>query len=211
MGRHAPRHGERCFQISAFPRTWPRKTAIPQEQENFFHAGVDVFFTGEQFDQADLDVYLEILHFLKDQPSGTDCTFTAYGLLKAIERSTGNKDHQWLHSVLIRLTACAVDMTDHKKRYFGSLLDGGIKDEITKHYTIAVNQQFAELFKRSWSSLEHEQRRRLKGSPRPKPSMLTIPPTLPQGRMTSLRWRALLDCITATSGTSRRGSSRPMT
>lgn len=153
------------FRSALFPALGRGKRQYLERQKIFSTRGVEVFFTGKQFDQSDLDVYLEILHILKDQPSGTDCTFSAYGLLKAIGRSTGYKDHQWLHSVLIRLTACAVDMTDGRNRYFGSLLEGGIKDEITRHYVIAVNPKFAALLKRSWSSLEHEQRKQLRSSP----------------------------------------------
>jgi TrfA protein len=153
------------FRSALFPALARGQRRQFKNQKIFSTRGVEIFFTGEQFDQSDLNVYLEILHILKDQPSGTNCTFTAYGLLKAIGRSTGYTDYQWLHSVLIRLTACAVDMTDHKTRYFGSLLDGGIKDEITKHYTISVNPKFAALFKRSWSSLDHEQRKQLRSNP----------------------------------------------
>jgi TrfA protein len=153
------------FRSALFPALARRQRQYFERKKIFSTRGVEIFFTGKQFDQSDLDVYLEILHILKDQPSGTNCTFTAYGLLKAIGRSTGYKDHQWLHSVLIRLTACAVDMTDGTKRYFGSLLEGGVKDEITKHYTIRVNPEFAALFKRSWSSLDHEQRKQLRGNP----------------------------------------------
>jgi hypothetical protein len=127
--------------------------------------GVEITFTGEQFDQSDLDVYLELLYLMKDHPSGKDCEFTAYGLLKALGRDTGKKDHEWLHSVLIRLCAGVVDMTDHKKRYFGQLLHGGTKDEITKRYTLKINPEFAWLFQQSWTSLEHEQRRKLHGHP----------------------------------------------
>jgi hypothetical protein len=127
--------------------------------------GVEITFTGEQFDQSDLDVYLELLHLMKDHPSGKVCEFTAYGLLKALGRNTGKKDHEWLHSVLIRLCAGVVDMTDHKKRYFGQLLHGGTKDEITKHYKLKINPEFAWLFQQSWTSLEHEQRRKLHGHP----------------------------------------------
>lgn len=152
------------FRSALFPALGRGQRQYLERQKIFSTRGVEVFFTGKQFDQSDLDVYLEILHLLKDIPS-RKCCFTAYGLLKALGRSTGYKDHQWLHSVLIRLTACAVDMTDGTKRYFGPLLEGGIKDEITKHYTIRVNPDFAALFKRSWSSLEHEQRRQLKGNP----------------------------------------------
>lgn len=153
------------FRSALFPALARGKRQYVEGVKIFSTRGVTVYFTGKQFDQSDLDVYLEILHILKDQPSGTDCTFTAYGLLKAIGRARGNSQHQWLHSVLIRLTACAVDMTDGTKRYFGSLLEGGVKDEITKHYTIRVNPDFAALFKRSWSSLDHDQRKLLRGNP----------------------------------------------
>ena len=153
------------FRSALFPALARGQRQHFKNQQIFSTRGVKIFFTGEQFDQSDLDVYLEIIHILRDQPIGTNCAFTAYGLLKAIGRPTGNSQHKWLHSVLIRLTACAVDMTDGTKRYFGSLLEGGIKDEITKHYTIRVNSEFAALFKRSWSSLDHQQRKLLRGSP----------------------------------------------
>jgi hypothetical protein len=153
------------FRSALFPALGRGNRQYFKNKKIFSTRGVEIFFTGEQFDQSDLDVYLEILHLLKEQPSGTDCTFSAYGLLKALGRSTGYKDYLWLHSVLTRLTACSVDMTDGTKRYFGSLLDGGSKDEITKHYTIRVNPEFAALFKCSWSSLDHEQRKRLQGNP----------------------------------------------
>jgi hypothetical protein len=124
--------------------------------------GVQVFFTGEQFDQSDLDVYLELLNIAHESPFGVECCFTAYSLLTALGRHTGNKDHKWLHSVLIRLCAGTVDMTDHKVRYFGHLVDGGFKDEISKHYTISINPAFARLFKAGmWASLDLQQRRAL--------------------------------------------------
>lgn len=108
--------------------------------------GVTVFFTGEQFDQSDLDVYLELLNLARKHPLGTECEFSAYAILKALGRNTGNTDHQWLHAVLIRLRGGTVDMTDHKTRYFGGLIEGGFKDEITKHYRIIINPRFAALF-----------------------------------------------------------------
>jgi hypothetical protein len=149
------------FRSALFPALKRQKRPFLKEQQIAAVDGVKVAFTGEQFDQSDLDVYLELLHIMKEQPSNTDCTFSAHGLLKSLGRSTGNKDHKWLHSVLIRLCGGVVDMTDHKKRYFGQLLQGGVKDEITKHYTLSLNPQFAALFRAAWASLEHEQRRRL--------------------------------------------------
>ena len=101
--------------------------------------GIEVVFTGQQFDQSDLDVYLELLNIAHETPFGIECSFTAYGLLKALGRSTGAEQYRQLHAQLIRLCGGTVDMTDHKVRYFGHLVDGGIKDEITTAYTVSIN------------------------------------------------------------------------
>lgn len=124
--------------------------------------GVDVYFTGERFDQSDLDVYLEILNLAREQDLGMECTFSAYSLLKAIGRSTGSSDCKWLHSVLIRLRGGTVDMTDHGKRYFGGLIEGGFKDEVSKLYRVTINPNFAILFGYGmWASIDRAQRQAL--------------------------------------------------
>lgn len=153
------------FRSALFPALKRQKRRFLKEQQIAAVDGVKVFFTGEQFDQSDLDVYLELLHIMKEQPSGTECTFSAYSLLKALGRSIGKANRKWLHSVIIRLRSGTVDMTDHNKRYFGGLIEGGVKDEITKHYTLSLNSKFAALFRAAWASLEHEQRRRLGQNP----------------------------------------------
>jgi hypothetical protein len=124
--------------------------------------GVKVLFTGERFDQSDLDVYLELLHHARFHPLGTECAFSAYGMLKALGRHTGSHDHKWLHAVLIRLCGGVVDITDQRKRYFGTLIHGGFKDELTRHYRIRINTEFAGLFGFGmWASIDRAQRRAL--------------------------------------------------
>jgi hypothetical protein len=121
--------------------------------------GVEVFFTGKQFDQSDLDVYLELLKIARDTPFGMECHFSAYSLLKALGRATGKANYKWLHSVIIRLCGGIVDMTDHQVRYFGGLVNGGTKDESTQHYGIRINTDFARFFKAGlWASLDNQQR-----------------------------------------------------
>ena len=121
--------------------------------------GVEVVFTGEQFDQSDLDVYLELLKIARESPFGTECHFSAYSLLKALGRALGKANYKWLHSVIIRLCGGIVDMTDHHVRYFGGLVNGGTKDESTQHYAICINTDFACFFKAGlWASLDNRQR-----------------------------------------------------
>jgi hypothetical protein len=52
-----------------------------------------------------------------------------------------------------------LDLTDHKKRYFGGLMEGGFKDEITRHYEITINPKFAVLFGFGmWATIDRTQR-----------------------------------------------------
>jgi hypothetical protein len=130
--------------------------------------GVEIFFTGEQFDQSDLSVYLVLLDLLRQQetPFGTDREIPAHTILKALGLPTGGKDHKWLHSVIIRLRGGTFDITDRKKRYFGGLIDGGFKDEKTNHYRLSINPNFAVLFGFSmWASIDWQQRQAMKKSP----------------------------------------------
>jgi hypothetical protein len=151
------------FRSALFPALNNRQSRRYLEQERITSVdGVTVFFTGRQFDQSDLDVYLELLQIARETPFGIECSFTAYGLLKALKRATGQANHKWLHSVLARLCIGYVDMTDHGIRYFGHLVEGGVKDEITKAYMIRINPDFARFFKAGlWASLDNQQRRGL--------------------------------------------------
>jgi hypothetical protein len=130
-----------------------------KQKQLFATKGGEVYFTGEQFDQSDLDVYLEILNFARPFPLGTPVKFSAYAMLTALGRPTGGDHHKWLHSVIIRLCGGIVDMTDHKARYGGGLIHTFIKDEITKEYKITIDAQFATLFGFGmWSTLDKVQR-----------------------------------------------------
>jgi hypothetical protein len=133
------------------------------DQEKLFSTGgLEVKFTGKQFDQSDLDVYLELLNMARPYPLGHPVKFSAYGLLKALGLPTGGSNHARLHSVLIRLRGGTIDITDHKIRYFGGLIEGGIRDEISLNYEITINPKFADLFGFGmWATIDKEQRRSL--------------------------------------------------
>lgn len=133
-----------------------------KEQKIYSVGAVEVSFTGEQFDQTDLDVYLEILNFAKGTPLGQPVRFSAYAMLKALGRATGSANHKWLHAVLVRLRGGTVELVTSKVRFFGGLIEGGFKNEISKHYEIILNPNYAVLFGFGlWSAINLEQRRAL--------------------------------------------------
>ena len=128
--------------------------------------GIVIKYTGEQLNQADLDVWETIVHLAREQPLGTACSFTAHGLLRALGMPTGNSQHKQLYSTIIRLTACAVEVTHEGKTYFGPLIKSGAKDDMTRHYGVELNKGIIRLFgENQWTALDWKQRQELRGQP----------------------------------------------
>ena len=128
--------------------------------------GITVRFTGKQLDQADLDVWEQALHLARTQALGTECHFTAHGFLKALDRSTGKRDHKWLSSTFARLGATWVEISDGRRTYLGSLIERGVRDEDTGRYVLEINPQLARFFSPTrWTQIDWTQRQRLRGKP----------------------------------------------
>lgn len=147
------------FRSALFPALNNRPRKQLKNETLFSVGGLSVVFTGEQFDQSDLDVYLEILNIAKDYEFGAKVELSAYSILKAINKQPGGESNKWLYSVLFRLKATVVVLKDHQYSYTGSLIDGFFKDEASKHYSIRINHDFAVLFNKGmWSSIDKQQR-----------------------------------------------------
>ena len=128
--------------------------------------GIKVWFTGKQLDQSDLDVWEQVLHLARTQALGTECYFTAHGFLKALGRSTGKMNHEWLQMALERLTGAVVRISDGRRTYFGTLIKGGARDEATGRYVVDINPKLAKFYGRSqWTQIDWEQRQQLRGKP----------------------------------------------
>jgi hypothetical protein len=128
--------------------------------------GITVKYTGKQLNQMDLDVWETLVHLARQHPLGHVCSFTAHGILTALGLNTGGDEHRRLHSTILRLTACAVQITHEGQIYFGPLIKSGIKDELTSHYTIELNRELIRLFgENQWTALDWQQRQALRRMP----------------------------------------------
>ena len=128
--------------------------------------GITIRYTGKQLDQSDLDVWEQVLHLARTQALGTECHFTAHGFLKALGRQTGKSGHEWLQTALERLTGAVVLISDGRRTYFGTLIEGGARDEDTGRYVVDINPKLAKFYGRSqWTQLDWEQRQQLRGKP----------------------------------------------
>jgi hypothetical protein len=146
--------------IQGKTRKFLRETTIAS-QENY-----TVKFTGEQLNQEDLTVWETIVHLARSEPLGKSCSFTAHGLLKALGLATGGAQHRALHSSIIRLAACVVEILLDGKRYFGHLIEGGVKDELTTHYVVHLNPAIIRLYgETQWTGIDWQQRSKLRRKP----------------------------------------------
>lgn len=129
--------------------------------------GVEVFITrGPNLMQHHLDVWEQCLKLGKDQGTGRRIEFTAYAFLKSIGRNTGKSDNEWLKNALYDLAACVVRISDGSKTYFGPLIHGGTRDELTGRYVIEINPKIALLYgSGQWTQLDYVQREQLRRHP----------------------------------------------
>ena len=149
-----------------FPAIQSKDRAYLKEQVLASQKGTVVKFTGEQLNQEDMTVWETLVHLAREHPLGHVCSFTAHGILKAMNMPTGGKNHKDLHSSIIRLTACAVQVSHEGKTYFGPLIKSGAKDEITKHYTIELNRELIRLYgETQWTAIDWQQRLDLRRKP----------------------------------------------
>lgn len=146
--------------IQGNKRRWMKEELLQSTKD------VAVKYTGEQLTQADLDVWDTLVHFARLHPLGTPCAFTAHGLLKALGRDTGKSQHLWLHSTIIRLQACSVQISHDGKEYFGPLIVEGAKDSDTRAYRVVLNPKLFPLFSENgWTALDWEERQHLTKQP----------------------------------------------
>lgn len=104
-------------------------------------------YTGERLDQADLDVFLQIVHYARNRRASEVITFPTRRLLREIGRCTGKSDYEWLHGRLVALTACGIVIQDAagRKLYAGALLLGA-QDPTTDESAFLLNPYLRVLF-----------------------------------------------------------------
>lgn len=108
--------------------------------------GVTIRYTGWRLDQADLDVWLAVLHLAREHNLGVRVPVTINEMLKIMGRPTDGRSHEWFKGSIRRLSGCAVEITLHKRTYWGSLIEKGCRDEETGEFVIILNPELAQLF-----------------------------------------------------------------
>jgi len=109
-----------------------------------------VSYTGHQLYQPDLDVWLELVHRMR-LTVGEYAVFRTRSFLKALGRSTGKSDREWLSATFMRLRATALQVRwkDEKGKageYIGGLVDSLRYEAELKVWHVRLDPKIIDLF-----------------------------------------------------------------
>ena len=154
-----------------------RRKYIEKKKIVSFH-NVEVFFTGGELDQGDLDVILHSVHLAAQQskqnrPNGL-VEFSVRGFLKELGKKPGKSGQDWLFNSIRRLCACLVEVRygenvrqavlSRLRIYGGPLIYDFYHDPMKNRFFLRVNADLGSLLELGWASLEWQQRLRLNTS-----------------------------------------------
>lgn len=120
-----------------------------------------IIYTGIRLDQADLDVYEQVLHLARGTPLGQAVRFKTRVLLRALGRSEGKANRDWLLKSLSRLSACEIEVSNGKVAYAGSLIQEQGRDDVAGMHYIVLNLRLTALYQQGWAPVRWEERKAL--------------------------------------------------
>lgn len=110
--------------------------------------GIEILFTGERFDQGELEVFENLLHLSRTQNLGSVCRFTAYGLLKMQGLPDSGKNRETLGERIARLVTGTLTIRQGCRKYIGHLVSFAAKDEITREWAVQLDPNLCHLFEK---------------------------------------------------------------
>lgn len=119
--------------------------------------------SGKQLDQADADVWKQLLHLSREQLAGERVYFSRYSMLKALGRATGKNDYLWLQKSIERLKSAILWIETKKFQTGFNLIDDFDHDKETGEYWVKLSPKAVRLFDRQeFTLIDWEIRKQIK-------------------------------------------------
>lgn len=151
--RAMPNHIARS---SLFAPVAPGRKKIHKDTVLVSRADAEIHFWGEQLDEAQADVWMQVMYEVAKAPLGESVAINRADFLRAIGRQTGNEQYKWLKRAMEAL-AFAMLVIDVKtpdgrrKLSVGKtraihMIDGWDLDEETGVYTVRVDPRWRHMY-----------------------------------------------------------------
>jgi len=126
--------------------------------------GVEIIFSGEQFNQDDHDVLMQLVYLASQHELGEPITVSAHSLLKALGRGTSGKEHDQLKAEIERLVDGTIYLKTKRFDYVGHLIDDAQQDKKTRFWTYRANPTLGKFYDvNNYTLIDWESRKALKG------------------------------------------------
>jgi hypothetical protein len=128
--------------------------------------GVEIRFTGRQWNQDDHDLLMQVVHMATQVPLGAYALLSGHTILQELHRGTGGQQYRQLRDDLKRLVAGTVSLRHpaRKVEYIGHLVDDAVHDEESHHWLIRLNPTLRALYGPSmYALIDWAQRLQLRG------------------------------------------------
>jgi hypothetical protein len=124
---------------------------------------VKIEFTGQQWNQDDHDVLMQLVFMARDKPLGQFVVVSAYAILKGLGRKHGGHEHEQLRQEIERLTKGSVTLRSKDINYTGHLIDESLQDLRTRHWMYRFNINMRAFFGLdNYTLIDWERRKNLK-------------------------------------------------
>jgi hypothetical protein len=163
-------HEGKCGSPNSFARSALfaaiKKRKLVKDWLVFSQQDFSVKFTGEQLNQEDLTVWLALVDLGRQHPLGTECSFTAYGILKHMGLGVGGDQRERLLENMKRLAGGLIEVKLKRGAYYGSFVDDFYVDEVSERYKLTLNKKLINIFgENDWTAISWEQRKQLRSKP----------------------------------------------
>lgn len=138
-------------------RTGRRRTLKKEELTSW--GETRIFFTGEQLNQSDLDVWLELCSYHPGERPDTATEFTGKEFLGKMGKGTSSRDYEFLVCSLDRLMSCGVHVVLGEYVYAGSFVSSYIRHEETRRFEVHLEVEMVNLFDVGYTYLDMRKRR----------------------------------------------------
>ena len=112
--------------------------------------GIQISFSGEQFNQDDHDTFMQLVKLASGRPLGETVIVPANAILRTLGRATGKSQHEQLRADFKRLFEGSVVIKTKDFEYFGHLIDDALQDtrEVAhrRHWAYRLNPRLVTLF-----------------------------------------------------------------
>src|SRR5713101_6008086 len=124
---------------------------------------VKIEFSGEQWNQDDHDVLMQLVFMAHDKPFGQVVSVSSYAVLAGLGRMQGGRQHEHLRQEIERLTKGSVTLRSKEVNYTGHFIEESLQDLQTRQWLYRFNVNMQVFFGLdNYTLIDWERRKSLK-------------------------------------------------